>query len=70
MPVATTTIVSCDRCRRVIPSGYVWPYTFGPDGPLQSRGNICADLPNSCKDLVQAVFWHVAHVQGVTDALG
>ena len=70
MPVATTTVVTCDRCRRVIPSGYVWPYTFGPQGVMQSSGNICADLPNSCKDLIQAVFFHSAHVQGVTDALG
>lgn len=70
MPVTVTTTVHCDRCHRLIPSGYVWPYTFGPTGIMQSKGNICADLPNSCKDLIQAVFWHTAEVEGVTDALG
>lgn len=69
MPVVSTTIVACDRCHRVIPSGYVWPYTFGPDGPLQTTGNICADLANSCKDLVQAVFWGTVTVTGAGDAL-
>lgn len=71
MPISQTTTVSCDRCKRVIPSGYLWPYTFGPSGPLQSTGDICADLPNSCKDLVQSIFWHVDRVTGpVLDALG
>lgn len=64
MPVSTTTVVTCDRCRRVIASGYLWPYTFGPDGPLQVRGEICADLPNSCKDLITSVFFGVATVTG------
>ena len=64
MPVSTVVTVSCDRCRRVIPSGYLWPYSFGPDGPLNVRGEICADLPNSCKDLIQAVFFGTATVSG------
>lgn len=71
MPVATTVTISCDRCQRVIPSGYLWPYTFGPAGPMQVTGQLCADLTNSCKDLVQSVFWHVDRVTGpAADALG
>lgn len=71
MPMATTTVVSCDRCKRVIPSGYLWPYSFGPAGPMQVTGEICADLPNDCKSLIQSVFWHTARVTGpATDALG
>jgi hypothetical protein len=70
MPVATTTTVSCDRCRRVIPSRYLWPYTWGPLGPLQRTGLLCADLPNSCKSLVETVFFHAARVYGsAQDAL-
>lgn len=72
MPVTVTTTVSCDRCHRVIPSGLLFPYTFGPLGPTQRSGEICADLPNSCKDLISAVFFnHVASVDGtgVVDSL-
>ncbi len=71
MPVITTQTVYCDRCKRQIPSGYLWPYTFGATGVMQSTGNICADLPDSCKDLIQAVFWNhtVVPAATVTDSL-
>lgn len=62
MPINTTVQVTCDRCQRLIPSGYVWPYSFGPFGPMRFSGNLCADLPNSCKDLIEAVFHHGARV--------
>jgi hypothetical protein len=66
MPVTTVTTVHCDRCKREIPSKYVWPYTFGPQGIMQSSGNICADLPNPCKDVIQAVFFNnVSTVAGL-----